>query len=107
MTIHPIRLTGQVLGVPQTYEYLDKMQDRVVKFIVANSQVTEECFRDMMFRTGELARDIGTVLVGTDAVKSGLIDAVGGVSEAITKLRQLIEEQRRGGDDDAVDTHAH
>jgi ATP-dependent protease ClpP protease subunit len=61
MTIHPIRLTGLVIGVPQTYDYLDKMQDRVVRFVVEHSKVTVERFRELMFRTGDLARDIGTV----------------------------------------------
>ncbi|MGE5484535.1 MAG: ClpP family protease, partial [Ignavibacteriales bacterium] len=89
MTVHPIRLTGLVIGVPQTYEYLDKMQDRVVRFVVSNSKITEEKFRELMFRTGELARDIGTVLVGRDAVSVGLIDEVGGISAAVAKVRQL------------------
>ncbi len=91
MTIHPIRLTGLVIGVPQTYEYLDKMQDRVVRFVVDHSHVTEEKFRELMFRTGDLARDIGTVLVGEDAVKCGLIDEVGGLRQAIHKINQLKE----------------
>lgn len=88
MTVHPIRLAGTVLGVPQTYEYLEKMQDRVIRFVVANSRCSEERFRDLMFRTGELARDIGTVLVGEEAVKAGLINAVGGLSQAVAKLRE-------------------
>jgi len=94
MTIHPIRLTGLVIGVPQTYEYLDKMQDRVVRFITSHSQITEERFRDLMFRTGELARDIGTVLIGQDAVDCNLVDEVGGMSQAIDKLKQLIDERK-------------
>lgn len=89
MTIHPIRLTGLVIGVPQTYEYLDKMQDRVVRFVVEHSRITEETFRDLMFRTGSLARDIGTVLVGRDAVDCGLIDAVGGIKDAIDKINEM------------------
>lgn len=93
MTIHPIRLTGLVIGVPQTYEYLDKMQDRVVRFVVSHTKMTEAEFRDLMFRTGELARDIGTVLVGQDAVKRGLIDAVGGIGDAVAKLKELIQER--------------
>lgn len=97
MTIHPIRLTGLVIGVPQTYEYLDKMQDRVIRFVVENSKVSEERFRELMFRTGELARDIGTVLVGKDAVTHGLIDEVGGVSQAVSRLKQLIAERKEGG----------
>jgi ATP-dependent protease ClpP protease subunit len=107
MTIHPIRLSGLVIGVPQTYEYLDKMQDRVVKFIVANSKVSEEAFREMMFRTGELARDIGTVLVGTDAVRSGLIDEVGGLGEAIAALQAMINMRRGVEEVVAVDTAPH
>ncbi len=89
MTIHPIRLTGLVIGVPQTYEYLDKMQDRVVNFVVQHSKITEQKFRDLMFRTGDLARDIGTVLVGRDAVECGLIDQVGGMHDALKKLHEL------------------
>ncbi len=94
MTIHPIRLTGLVIGVPQTYEYLDKMQDRVIRFVVANSQCTEEKVRELMFRTGELARDIGTVVVGKDAVRYGLINEVGGLREAMSRLTTLVEERR-------------
>lgn len=94
MTIHPIRLNGLVIGVPQTYEYLDKMQDRVVRFVVTHSNISEERFRELMFRTGELARDIGTVLIGKDAVDCGLIDEVGGLGQACKKLNELIEEQR-------------
>jgi ATP-dependent protease ClpP protease subunit len=88
MTIHPIRLTGLVIGVPQTYEYLDKMQDRVVDFVCRNAKITRGAFRELMFRTGELARDIGTVLVGKDAVAAGLIDAVGGLAQAVAKLEE-------------------
>jgi ATP-dependent protease ClpP protease subunit len=94
MTIHPIRLTGLVIGVPQTYEYLDKMQDRVVRFVVEHSNITEAKFRELMFRTGDLARDIGTVLVGKDAVECGLIDGVGGLKDAISKMNEL---KNKGG----------
>jgi len=95
MTIHPIRLSGLVIGVPQTYEYLDKMQDRVVKFVCGHSNITVDRYRELMFRSGELARDIGTVLVGKDAVKEGLIDKVGGLGESLFKLSQLAEEGRK------------
>ncbi|WP_124219947.1 ClpP family protease [Aquisalibacillus elongatus] len=95
MTIHPIRLTGLVIGVPQTFEYLDKMQDRVINFVVKNSNITEEDFKELMFAKGNLTRDIGTNVVGDDAVECGLIDSVGGVKEAIEKLNELI-----GNDDD-------
>jgi ATP-dependent protease ClpP protease subunit len=95
MTIHPIRLNGLVIGVPQTYEYLDKMQDRVVRFTTGHSNVTEEKFRELMFRTGDLARDIGTVLIGKDAVEVGLIDSVGGIGDAVQKLNEMIEDWKR------------
>ncbi|WP_419181628.1 ClpP family protease [Niallia circulans] len=91
MTIHPIRLTGLVIGVPQTFEYLDKMQERVVKFVTKHSKIEEEDFKDLMFAKGNLTRDIGTNVIGADAVTSGLIDGVGGVGEAMTKLNELID----------------
>jgi ATP-dependent protease ClpP protease subunit len=94
MTIHPIRMSGLVIGVPQTYEYLDKMQDRVVNFVVQHSHISEARFRELMLRTGELARDVGTVLVGRDAVDAGLIDAVGGVGPALETLHRVVESRR-------------
>lgn len=94
MTIHPLRLTGLVIGVPQTYEYLDKMQDRVVRFVTSHSKISEKKFRELMFRTGELARDIGTIVVGTDAVKFGLINEIGGLAKAVSKLYELVENKR-------------
>jgi ATP-dependent protease ClpP protease subunit len=92
MTIHPIRLTGLVIGVAQTYEYLDKMQDRVVNFVVQHSKISEKKFRELMFKTGDLARDIGTVLVGKDAVDCGLINQMGGLHDAVVKLNELKEK---------------
>lgn len=91
MTIHPIRLNGLVIGVPQTFEYLDKMQERVVRFVTSHSNVTEHTFKELMFKTGELTRDIGTTVIGSDAVKHGLIDAVGGLGEALKELKRRIE----------------
>lgn len=92
VTVHPIRLTGLVIGVPQTYEYLDKMQDRVIRFIVENSRIGEAKLRELMFRTGELVRDVGTVLVGAEAVDVGLVDALGGLSDALAYLRARITQ---------------
>lgn len=92
MTIHPIRLSGLVIGVPQTYEYLDKMQDRVVRFVVANSRISQERYRELMFRTGELARDVGTILVGPEAVREGLIHEVGGMDRALAALQQMARD---------------
>lgn len=94
MTIHPIRLTGLVIGVPQTFEYLDKMQERVIQFVVNHSNIKEEKFRDLMMAKGNLTRDIGTNVVGEDAVKYGLIDEVGGVKEALAKVSELIQLQK-------------
>ncbi len=96
MTVHPIRLSGLVIGVPQTYEYLDKMQDRVIRFVTAHSRVSEEKFRHLMFCTDQLARDIGTVMVGSDAVEIGMIDAVGGLGQAVSKLQEMIDAKEGG-----------
>lgn len=97
MTIHPIRLSGLVIGVPQTYEYLDKMQDRVIKFVTKHSRISEDKFRNLMFCTDQLARDIGTVMVGKDAVDDGLINEVGGLSQAVQKLQEMIDERENKG----------
>lgn len=94
MTIHPIRLNGLVIGVPQTYEYFDKMQERVVSFVTSNSSISKEEFRRLMLKTGELANDVGTILFGEEAVKSKLIDSVGGLSDSMNKLYELIAEKR-------------
>lgn len=104
ITIHPIRLTGLVIGVPQTYEYLDKMQARVIQFLVNHSRITEDKLREAMFRTGELVRDVGTVLIGNDAVQLGLIAELGGLSQALDHLRLLIaakqSDRDRNGEDE-------
>ncbi|WP_082235993.1 ClpP family protease [Halobacillus massiliensis] len=94
MTIHPIRLNGLVIGVPQTFEYMDKMQDRVVNFVTRHSNVEEEKFKNLMFEKGNLTRDIGTNVVGQQAVEYGLIDAVGGVKEAMSKLNEMIDKNK-------------
>ncbi|WP_419883869.1 ClpP family protease [Peribacillus sp. B-H-3] len=94
MTIHPIRLTGMVIGVPATFEYLDKMQERVIRFVTKHSQVSEEQFKDLMFAKGNLTRDIGTNVIGHDAVEFGLMDDVGGIGQAMKKLNELIDASR-------------
>lgn len=94
MTIHPIRLSGLVIGVPQTYEYFDKMQERVVQFVSKNSRISKEKFRELMLETGELANDVGTVLFGQEAVEYGLINEVGGLAEALKKLYELIKTDK-------------
>lgn len=94
MTIHPLRLNGMIIGVPQTYEYFDKMQERVVQFVSKKSNITREKFRELMLKTGELANDVGTVLFGEEAVRMGLIDDVGGLSDALKMLYELIKIKR-------------
>ena len=98
MTIHPVRMNGLVLGVPQSFSYFQKMQDRIVRFVTDNSRISEERFRELMMATGELAMDVGTSIDGETAVSEGLIDNLGGLSDAIQCLYRLIEENGEGGD---------
>ncbi len=85
-------MNGLVLGVPQTLSYFDKMQDRIVNFVTANSGISEDDFRSLMMKTGELVMDVGTVVDGAKAVEIGLIDSLGGLSDAIECLYDLIEQ---------------
>lgn len=94
MTVHPVRMTGLVLGVPQSFSYFEKMQDRIVNFVVNNAHITPEKFRELMMKTGELAMDVGTVLDGSRAVEVGLIDELGGLSDALECLNRMIEEKK-------------
>lgn len=94
MTLHPVRTSGLVLGVPQMLSYFDKMQDRIIRFITDNSNISADRFRELMLNVGELVTDMGTVLEGETAVKEGLIDSLGGLKEAIDCLYSMIE----GGD---------
>lgn len=98
MTIHPVRMNGLVLGVPQTLSYFERMQERIIRFVSDNSKITSERFRELMMKTGELVMDVGTCLNGEDAVKEGLIDNLGGLSEAIECLYSLIEEKEDNKD---------
>ena len=90
MTIHPIRTTGLVIGVPQTFRYFEKMQQRIINFILRTSNINRETLRKLMYSTDELANDVGTILIGKEAVDFGLIDEVGGFSNALEKLNQII-----------------
>jgi len=94
MTVHPVRMNGLVLGVPQTMSYLKKMEERVVGFIERNSKIKAERFRELMLNSDELISDFGTVLLGEEAVKEGLIDSVGSLSDALECFAQMIEEKR-------------
>lgn len=93
MTVHPVRMNGLVLGVPQTLSYFDRMQERIVRFVCENSRITPERFRELMMNSGELAMDMGTVLDGEKAVEEGLIDSLGGLSDVIAELYRQIEEE--------------
>jgi ClpP class serine protease len=99
MTVHPVRMNGIVVGVPQTLSYFDKMQDRIIKFVSENSHVSTERFKQLMMNTGELVMDVGTVLDGEAAVKEGLIDSLGGLSDAIDCLHEMIEVQKKQDDE--------
>ncbi|MBO4428657.1 MAG: ATP-dependent Clp protease proteolytic subunit [Clostridia bacterium] len=94
MTVHPVRTTGTVLGVPQAFRGLEKMQERINKFIVGHSHITNEKLNSLMMNTRELATDVGTVLDGYEAVSSGLIDKVGGLADALAALKTAIKTKR-------------
>lgn len=94
MTLHPVRINGLVIGVPQSFDNLNKMQDRIVSFICRNSRVSESALRSLMMKTDEMATDIGTLLDGEDAVKIGLIDSLGTLSDAISALKVMIEKKK-------------
>lgn len=95
MTVHPIRMNGTIIGVPQTYEYFDKMQDRIIEFVASNSGISRKRYKELMMATGNLAKDIGTVLVGEEAVKEKIINEVGGLDQALEKIYYLIGEKRK------------
>ncbi len=90
MTIHPVRLNGLVLGVPQSFEYFQRMQGRITKFVVENSGISSDKFTKLMMNTGELVTDVGTVLDGENAVEVGLIDSLGTLSDALASLAEMI-----------------
>jgi ATP-dependent protease ClpP protease subunit len=92
MTVHPVRMSGSIVGIPQTLSYFDRMQERIIKFVSTNSNLKPERFREMMMKTGDMMTDVGTVLDGEDAVAEGLIDHLGGLSDAIRALYTMIED---------------
>lgn len=93
MIIHPVRMSGMVIGAPQTYEQFQLIQDRIVNFISHHSRMSRERVEELMMNTGMLSKDLGTILVGEEAVEEGLISEVGGVCEALEKLRYCIKNQ--------------
>lgn len=98
MTIHPVRISGTVIGAPQTYHYFDRIQDQIVEFVCKNSKVDREEFMRLMLATDELATDVGSVVYGDQAVSIGLIDRLGGLSDALGCLHRMIEKQNKKKD---------
>ncbi len=94
MTIHPVRLNGLVIGVPQTFYYFERIQERILQFVTANSHIKREAFTKLMLQTGELAADVGSVIYGEEAVELGLIDRIGGLSDALACLYGMIAEKK-------------
>lgn len=94
MTIHPVRINGVIIGVPQTFNYFEKIQERIIRFITQNSNVSEDKFKELMLRTGELAADVGSVIYGEEAVEIGLIDQLGGLADALGALHAMIDERK-------------
>lgn len=95
MTVHPVRSTGLTIGVPQTFEYFQRMQDRITTFVSENSKITKKRYNELVMNTGELVLDIGTILNGKDAVKEGLIDDVGTLSQAMDCLYDMIKKDKK------------
>ena len=98
MTVHPVRMTGLVVGAPQTFRYFQRIQEQIADFVTANSKISREDFEHYMMATGEMATDVGTILYGREAVSSGLIDKLGGLSDALTALHSMIEKQKKKKD---------
>lgn len=97
MTVHPVRMTGLVVGAPQTFRYFHRIQEQIADFVTANSHITRQQFEDYMMATGEMATDVGTILYGKEAVQSGLIDRLGGLNDALTALHRMIDRQKNRG----------
>lgn len=93
MIVHPIRMNGLIIGVPQTFQYFNKMQERINEFIVRTSRITREKLSDLMLQSDDLLNDMGTILIGKQAVEQGLIDKVGGISDALKKLNTMLEKK--------------
>lgn len=94
MTVHPVRMTGLVVGAPQTFRYFHRIQEQITDFVTANSAITKDTFEGYMMATGEMATDVGTILYGKDAVESGLIDSLGDLHDALTELHCMIDKQK-------------
>lgn len=96
MTVHPVRMTGLVVGAPQTFRYFQRIQEQIADFVTANSEISREAFEGYMMATGEMATDVGTILYGKEAVSSGLIDELGSLNDALSCLHQMIDDVKAG-----------
>ena len=94
MTVHPVRMTGLVVGAPQTFRYFQRIQEQIAEFVTSNSGISKEAFEHYMMATGEMATDVGTILYGKEAVASGLIDELGGLNDALSCLHRMIKDQK-------------
>lgn len=94
MIVHPVRMSGMVIGIRQTFEYFDKIQDRIINFVVSHSDISYEDFKNLMLDTNQLAKDVGSILVGKEAVEKGIIDEVGGIKEALNKINKMIDHKK-------------
>ena len=94
MTVHPVRMTGLVVGAPQTFRYFQRIQEQITEFVANNSRIEKARFEQFMMATGEMATDVGTILYGKEAVASGLIDKLGGLNDALSALHRMIEKQK-------------
>jgi len=95
MTVHPVRMTGLVIGAPQTFRYFQRIQEQIADFVTANSGISREQFEGYMMATGEMASDVGTILYGKEAVASGLIDRLGSLSDALSALHKMIDKNKK------------
>ena len=95
MTVHPVRMTGLVVGAPQTYRYFQRIQEQIADFVTVNSKISKADFEQYMMATGEMATDVGTILYGKEAVASGLIDKLGGLSDALAALHKMIDKYKK------------
>ncbi|TCT15040.1 ATP-dependent Clp protease proteolytic subunit ClpP [Natranaerovirga pectinivora] len=106
MIIHPVRMSGTVIGISQTFEYFEKMQERILEFITRNSSISKDRLKHLMLDTGQLAKDVGSILVGKEAVGEGLINEIGGINEAIAKLYEFIEVKKNTNEQNPINNIA-
>ena len=107
MTVHPVRMTGLVVGAPQTFRYFQRIQEQIADFVTANSNISRRDFEQYMMATGEMATDVGTILYGKEAVSSGLIDQLGGLSDALSELHHMIRNHQNRAEEEPIKDGFH